>query len=63
MTLTMNDEVKECRWTQDEDGVWQTSCGGSYEIIEGTPRDNKMRFCCFCGKVLRYTSQTRLTDD
>jgi len=59
----MNDEVKECRWTQDEDGVWQTSCGGSYEIIEGTPRDNKMRFCCFCGKVLRYTSQTRLTDD
>ena len=46
---------KECRWTQDEDGVWQTDCDNSYEIIEGTPRDNHMRYCCFCGKVLRYT--------
>jgi hypothetical protein len=50
------DTTKECRWLQDEYGVWDTSCGNRYEIIEGTPRDNKMRFCCFCGNVLRYTS-------
>lgn len=52
---------KECRWLQDDDGVWDTACGNKYEITEGTPRDNHMKFCCFCGKALRYTSQGNRT--
>lgn len=42
----------KCEWIQDENGVWETSCGNMFEIIEGTPRDNELRFCPYCGKHL-----------
>lgn len=38
-----------CRWTADDDGNWNTECGGIFEITNGTPQDNKMSFCPFCG--------------
>lgn len=41
-----------CRWDKDDDGLWSTSCDGIFEIIEGTPADNSMAFCCYCGKPL-----------
>ena len=40
---------KLCRWQQDDDGAWQATCGNAYGIIEGTPEENGMKFCCFCG--------------
>ena len=45
--------TKVCAWTQDDDGVWETGCHNRYEIIEGTPIENRMAFCCFCGKLLQ----------
>lgn len=43
-------ERKKCRWVQDEwEGSWNTSCGHSFSIIDGTPTDNDMKFCCYCG--------------
>jgi len=42
-----------CTWTEDENGPWDTACGESYEINDGTPEDNNMAFCCFCGKALK----------
>jgi hypothetical protein len=42
-----------CTWTQDEwDGHWETSCKHAFCIDEGTPADNEMHFCCYCGKPL-----------
>ena len=41
-----------CLWSRDGDeehDVWGTSCGRYFTIIEGTPTDNEMRFCCYCG--------------
>jgi hypothetical protein len=43
-----------CKWTQDGYGeeAWQTSCGRRFYLNEGTPADNGLRSCCFCGKPL-----------
>ena len=43
-----------CKWTPEAhpdfcDGTYDTACGHAFTIIEGTPRDNQMRFCPFCG--------------
>jgi len=45
--------VIPCTWKSDEEGNWTTSCGELYCIIEGTPEENKMKFCCFCGRSLK----------
>lgn len=45
----MNDE---CRWAEDDDGGWETSCGHAFEFIEFGPTENGMKFCCYCGKIL-----------
>ena len=44
-----------CTWFQDGDsdsGVYGTSCGHYFQIEDGTPADNKMAWCCYCGKKL-----------
>jgi len=41
-----------CKWTYDENGAWDTECGNRFEITEGTPHENNMHFCAFCGKRL-----------
>ena len=46
--------MNECTWTEDAiDGGWDTSCGYKFDIHYGTPKENEMRFCCFCGKPLK----------
>lgn len=42
-----------CVWSEEEDGNWDTGCGGMYSIITGTPEENEMKFCCYCGAKLR----------
>jgi len=45
-------EKKEpCNWTQDGYGedAWDTGCNNRFMLEEGTPSDNRMEFCCFCG--------------
>lgn len=45
-----------CDWTQENDegsDVWATTCGKLFCLNEGSPTENKMRFCCYCGKTLR----------
>jgi len=41
-----------CSWTADEEGSWSTECGQLHCIIEGTPSENGMGFCCYCVKEL-----------
>lgn len=44
---------KSCTWKENDDGNWATKCGNLFVINYGTPRENKMKFCCFCGNKLR----------
>ena len=41
-----------CVWTEDDDGAWDTTCGERFEFVEGGPSDNRMTWCCYCGKPL-----------
>lgn len=41
-----------CTWTEDDEGVWTTSCDEAWVFTEGYPWDNKARFCFACGKVI-----------
>lgn len=41
-----------CQWTADDDGIYETECGNMFEITEGSPVENGMVHCCYCGGVL-----------
>ncbi len=45
-----------CTWIDDEDGPWRTGCGQAFEFLTDGPRENGMRFCCYCGGALRESS-------
>jgi hypothetical protein len=45
-------KTKKCRWAQDDNGAWETECGNLFEVTEGTPYENDMKFCPYCGKTL-----------
>jgi hypothetical protein len=41
-----------CTWTENEDDAWETSCNHIFEVNDGTPLENEMQFCPFCGKLI-----------
>ena len=41
-----------CRWQEDFDGNYDTDCQQSFCMLDGTPDENGMRYCCYCGKPL-----------
>ncbi len=45
--------IRPCAWVEDENGVWETSCGHAFELNEGTPSENELRFCGYCGKLIK----------
>ncbi len=52
MDMTRTTQRSVCAWDEDEDGTWHTDCGNLFEVIDGTPAENKMKFCCYCGAAL-----------
>lgn len=47
---------KTCKWTPnesyDDEYCWETECGKAFSINEGTPIDNGMKYCAYCGGKL-----------
>lgn len=45
-----------CHWTLEElyegDGIWNTDCGTTAAFEEGTPEENDVKFCSYCGKKM-----------
>ena len=52
--------VETCAWSECGDGPWEGSCGVVFELITGTPAENKMRFCPNCGKPLKESRDASL---
>lgn len=44
---------RRCVWTENEEGQWDTQCGGMFEFTEGGPEDNEQAFCGYCGGKLK----------
>ena len=44
----------QCLWTltDSSENLWETSCGNVFFLIEDTPKENGMQYCCYCGKAL-----------
>ena len=55
------DEI--CTWTEDEDGLWLTACDNEFEFGDGSPDDNHMKFCCYCGLPLKQVAYDGDIDD
>ena len=51
------DESGNCHWVQpdyfDMPGVYSTSCGGMWSFTEGNREYNKLKFCPYCGGVVK----------
>ena len=56
MSRTKKAKPDKCCWSEDEDGNWDTDCGEKHILIDGGPRENYMRFCCYCGSPLKQKS-------
>ena len=50
--IQAQDNRTECKWEQDEDGNWDTDCGNLHVLLDGGPKENRMLFCCYCGKPI-----------
>lgn len=53
-----------CIWQQEgecSDG-WDTSCKRAFRIDDGTPAENGMKFCCFCGNPIEESQWNEARD-
>lgn len=47
--------METCEWKENEseyDTTWETSCGETFVLLEGTPEENGLKFCAYCGRKL-----------
>jgi len=44
----------ECEWRIDDrdNDVYTTGCDNAFIFVEGTPEENQMNYCCYCGKPI-----------
>jgi hypothetical protein len=54
--LARTQGIPTCQWENDGEGNWETGCGDAFVILDGTPAENKMMFCCYCGKRIKESS-------
>lgn len=38
-----------CTWSEDEEGIYETDCGHTFEAMNGDPLSNGAKWCMFCG--------------
>lgn len=43
---------RSCQWSEDSGGNWDTACGEVFTFTDGGPKENKARFCQYCGGEL-----------
>lgn len=43
-----------CHWIYDDLDVWITSCGQEFNLEDGSPTDNSIRFCPYCGNGVEW---------
>lgn len=56
-----------CQWAEDgsltySEG-WETECGNRFVLTEGTPTENDMKYCCYCGRQLVEVQQEDGADE
>jgi len=54
--------TETCEWKPnfgwyDEVENYDTACGNAFTIMNGSPSENKMTFCCYCGKKIKVSGR------
>ena len=48
-----------CRWTVELfDGSYGTTCGRRFDVTTGTPAENGMTYCPYCGHLIAEDAAT-----
>ncbi len=49
-----------CTWKLDDEdnGIWESSCGEAWSFVDGGPKENGVRFCQGCGKSVSLHTNT-----
>ena len=51
--MASTQECGTCIWEYDDAcDYWETGCGEAFQLVDGTPADNGIRFCPYCGHRL-----------
>ena len=53
---------KTCKWEQDDEGIWHTDCGNAHVIEADGPEENGMKYCCYCGKILKEAEKPKVEE-
>ena len=63
--LQSQDREEFCEWHNDPetDNSWDTGCRQLFEIYDGTPSENRMSFCCYCGKPIQESIDRARRDE
>jgi hypothetical protein len=55
---------ESCAWRLNPFSyAWDTGCGNAFILDEGTPQQNSMNFCCFCGNQLESMEEDNADQD
>ena len=52
VTIEETSNEDNCNWklTDIDNDTWTTDCGHDFNLLSGTPDENEMVFCPYCGK-------------
>jgi hypothetical protein len=45
-------QEQKCKWEEDNDANYDTDCGQTFCMTDGTPKENDFKYCTFCGRVI-----------
>ena len=59
--------METCKWERDSTyftmQVWITDCENAFTLESGTPVENEMKFCCYCGRPLEQIEAEEERDE
>ncbi len=63
MARTKKPKGEKCVWTVEHEGDWYTTdCGFTFVLTDGTPSENGVKYCLFCGRHLKENHKERTLD-
>lgn len=55
--------IWSCYWSEDDDGIWQTSCGNAFVFTADGPIENGFKNCPYCGRYLQTKEYLQTAPD
>ena len=56
-SLDEDNKSKKCKWEREsgtvDDNYFETDCGNDFLIAFDGPKENKMKYCCFCSREIQ----------